>query len=94
MTSKRFLLLVGCLTSVPHASERKRLYLLSHWYKKRRSTFLTQSQYTDAGTTSNDPITPGVIQVIQRSTNIYVTGMTRLTTRPRGAAGIEAMSLV
>ena len=56
--------------------------------------YLTQSQYTDTGSTSPsvDPITPGAWQGSHWSTNFEVTGMTRPQKNP-GASGIRTRDL-
>ena len=56
--------------------------------------YLTQSQYTDTGSTSPsaDPITPGAWQGSHWSANFEVTGMTRPRKLP-GSSGIRTRDL-
>ena len=56
--------------------------------------YLTQSQYTDTGSTSpsSDPITPGAWQGSHWSANFEVTGMTRPRKNPCGS-GIRTRDL-
>ena len=62
-------LLVGCLTSQKHASvSQGRIcsgkFTCCHTEREvaDQTFYLTQSQYTDTGPTSPDPITPGAWQ--------------------------------
>ena len=80
------LLFVGCLTSQQHASVSQGRICTDNFMcchteiEAADPTFhLTQSQYTDTGSTSPsaDPITPGAWQGSHWSANVSVTGMTR-----------------
>ena len=59
-----------------------------------QTLYLTQSQYTDTGSTSPsaDPKTPGAWQASHWSANFQVTGMTRPRNNP-GASGIRTRDL-
>ena len=89
--------LVGCLTSQQQASVSQGRICSDNFtcchteIEVADPTFyLTQSQYTDTGTTSPsaDPITPGAWQGSHWSANFEVTGMTRPRKNP-GASGIR-----
>ena len=79
-------LLVGCSTSQQHAGISHRRICSDNFTCCQTEIefadpifYLTQSQYTDTGSTSPsaDPITPGAWQGSHWSTNFEVTGMTR-----------------
>ena len=85
-------LLVGCLTSLQHASvSQGRIcsenFTCCHTETKvaDQTFYLTQPQYTDTGPTgpSADPISPGAWQAHHWSANFEVTGMIR----PRNCPG-------
>ena len=94
-------LLIGCLTSQQHASVSQgricsdKLTCCHTETEVADQTFhLTQSQYTDSGSTSSsaDPITPGTWQGSHWSANFEVTGMTRPRKNPV-ASGIRTPDL-
>ena len=104
-----FCLLVGCLTSQQHASVSQGRICSDNFtcchtgIEVADPTFyLTQSQYTDTGSTSPsaDPITPGAWQGSHWSANFEVTGMTRPRKKSRrkrdsnpGPSALEADAL-
>ena len=94
-------LLVGCWTSQQHAGVSQgrtcsdNLMCCHTEIEVADQTFhLTQSQYTDAGSTSpsTDPITPGAWQGSHWKANSKVTGMTRPRKNP-SASGIRTWDL-
>ena len=94
---RRFVLLVGCLTSQQHASVSQGRICSDNFtcchteIEVADPTFyLTRSQYTDTGPTSPsaDPIMPGAWQGSHWSANFEVTGMTRPRKIP-AQAGFE-----
>ena len=98
LTSLLAATLVGCLTYQQHASVSQgrvcsdNLTCCHTEIEVADQTFhLTQSQYTDTGTTSpsTDPITPGAWQGSHWSANFEVTGMTRPRKKSRRKAGFE-----
>ena len=101
-TQKRSVcLLVTCLTSQQHASvSQGRIcsdkFTCCHTEIEvaDRTLYLTQSQYTDTGSTSPsaNPITPSAWQDSHWSANFEVTGMTRHRKKP-GTSGIRTRDL-
>ena len=96
-----FLLFVGCLASQQHASVSQGRICSDNSMCCHTETevadqtfYLTQSQYTDTGTTSpsTDPIMPGACQGSHWNANFYVTGMTWPWKNP-GASGIWTWDL-
>ena len=94
-------LLVGCLTSQQHASVSQGRICTDNFTCCHTeievadpTLYLTQSQYTDTGTTSPsaDPITSDAWQGSHWSANFKVTGMTRPRKNP-GASGIRTRDL-
>ena len=78
--------LVGCLTSLQHASVSQGRICSDHFTfchteieAADQTFYLTQSQYTDTGPTSpsTDPIMPGACQGSHWSASFQVAGMTR-----------------
>ena len=80
-----------CCTDLP-----RQLLVLPRRHRSCRSniSFLTQSQYTDTGTTSPipDPITPGVRQGCHWRANFEVLGITPSGKLLTGKAGFERKS--
>ena len=94
-------LFVGCLTSQKQASVSQGRVCSDNFTCCHTEIdvadptfYLTQSQYTDTGTTSPsaDPITPGAWQGSHWSEKFEVTGMTRSRKNP-GASGIRTRDL-
>ena len=92
-------LLVACLLSQQHACESQGRICSDHFSCCHTKTevadqtfYLTQSQYTDTGSSSPsaDPIAPGAWQGSHWNANFKINGMTRPRNIPMARVGIKS----